>query len=100
MHHLEVYGDNIIMKTQQSSSLIADLEETFANLWRIHIKLNPEKSTFGLSRGQLLGYIITKHGIEANADKILTIAQIGQVNNVKYIQQFMGCLVALSCFMS
>jgi hypothetical protein len=40
--------DDIIVKTRQSSSLIADQEETFANLRRFNIKLNPEKCTFGV----------------------------------------------------
>jgi hypothetical protein len=88
------------MKTQQSSSLIADLEETFANLRRFNIKLNPEKCTFGVPRGKLLGYIITKRGNEANPDKILAITEIGQVRNVKDVQQLTGCLVALSHFVS
>jgi hypothetical protein len=35
------------------------------------------------SLGKLLGYIITNCGIEANPDKIWTIAEIGQVRNVK-----------------
>jgi hypothetical protein len=65
------------MKTRQSSSLIADLKETFANLKRFNIKLNPEKCTFGVPWGKLMGYIITKRGIEANPDKISTIAKIG-----------------------
>jgi hypothetical protein len=62
--------------------------------------LNPNKCTFGVPWGKLLGYIITKHGIEANPDKILAIAKISQVRNVKDIQRLMGCLTALSHFMS
>jgi hypothetical protein len=34
------------MKTMRGDSLTLDLEETFINLWRFNIKLNPEKSTF------------------------------------------------------
>jgi hypothetical protein len=45
--------------------------------------LNLEKCTFGVPRGKLLGYIITKHSIEANPNKILAIADIGQHRNVK-----------------
>jgi hypothetical protein len=45
-HNLEVYADNIVVKTWQSSSLIIDLEETFTNLRNFNIKLNPEKCTF------------------------------------------------------
>jgi hypothetical protein len=49
---LEVYVDNIIVKSGQSSSLITDLEETFNSLRRFNIKLNLEKCTFGVPQGQ------------------------------------------------
>jgi hypothetical protein len=89
------------VKSRKSSSLRnADLEETFNNLKQFNIKLNPEKCTFGVPWGKLLGYIIIKRGIEANPDKILAIAKIGQVRNVKDVQRLMGCLVALNRFMS
>jgi hypothetical protein len=35
-----------------------------------------------------------------NPNKILAIAEIGQVRNVKDVQRLMGCLVALSRFVS
>jgi hypothetical protein len=63
-------------------------------------QLNPEKCTFGVPQGELLGYIITKCGIKANPDKISAITKIGQVRNVKDVQRLMGCPVALSYFMS
>jgi hypothetical protein len=96
--NLEVYVDDIVMKTQQCSSLITDLEETFINLRRFNIRLNPKKSTFVFPRSKLLGYIITKHKIEANPNKISAITKISQVRNVKDIQWLLGCLVALSHF--
>jgi hypothetical protein len=74
--NLEVYVDDMVMKTRHCSSLILDLEETFANLRHFNIKLNSEKCTFGISRGKLLTYIITKRVIEANPDKISAIAEI------------------------
>jgi hypothetical protein len=67
--NLEVYVNDIVVKTQQNNSLIADPEETFANLRRFNIKLNLEKCIFGVPRGKLLGYIITKHDFKANLAK-------------------------------
>jgi hypothetical protein len=46
--NLEVYVNDIIVKTRQSSCLIADPEETFANLRHYTIKLSLEKCTFGV----------------------------------------------------
>jgi hypothetical protein len=98
--NLEVYVDDIIVKYRKSSNLIADLEESFNNLRQFNIKLNSKKCTFEVPRGKLLGYIITERYIEANPDKISAIVEIGQVRNIKDVQWLMGCLAALSCFMS
>jgi hypothetical protein len=59
--------------------------------------LNLKKCTFGVPRGKLLGYIITKRGIEVNPDKISAIAEIDQVRDVQWL---MRCLRALSHFVS
>jgi hypothetical protein len=76
--NLEVYVDDIIMKSRWSNSLIADLEETFNNLRCFNIRMNPEKCTFRVPWGKLLRYIIIEHGIEANPDKISANAEMGQ----------------------
>jgi hypothetical protein len=39
------------------------------------VKLNPEKWVFGVPQGMVLGFIVSKRGIEANPEKIATIAQ-------------------------
>jgi hypothetical protein len=98
--NVEVYVNDIIIKTRWGDSLILDLEETFTNLRRFNIRLNPEKCTFGVPQGKLLGYIITNRGIEANLHKILAITGIVQVRNVKDVQWLIGCLTALSRFVS
>jgi hypothetical protein len=98
-HIPAVYAD-LLQRTNQVDGLILDLEETFTNLRGFNIRLNPEKCTFGVPRGKLLWYIITKRDIEANPDKISTIAEMGQVRNIKDVWRLMGCLAALSHFMS
>jgi hypothetical protein len=98
--NLEAYISNIVVRIWQGSSLIPNMEENFANLRHFNIRLNPEKCTFGVSRGKLLGYIITKPGIEVNPDKISAITLKSQVRNVKDVQWRMGCRVALNHFLS
>jgi hypothetical protein len=48
---MHAYMDDVVVKTKQSSTLLDDLKETFANLRRYHMKLNPEKCTFGVPTG-------------------------------------------------
>ena len=65
--------DDIVVKTKDKATLVQDLEETFANLHKINLKLNPEKCIFGVPSGKLLGFFVSQRGIEANPDKIKAI---------------------------
>ena len=88
------------MKIAQASDLIANLAATFMNLQRFSVKLNPEKCIFGVPKGKLLGYIVSKRGIEANPEIITAISNMGPIRNVKGIQRLTGCLVTLCRFIS
>ena len=72
----EVYVDDIMVKVREERTLIADLEETFANLRKVNIKLNPNKCVFGVPSGKLLGFLVSHRRIEANPDKIKAIEQM------------------------
>ena len=98
--NLKVYIDDIVIKTRRASDLVQDLEETFANLRRYRIKLNPEKCVFEVPSGKLLGFVISERGIEANPEKISAILNLGPISNVKGVQRLTGCLAALSRFIS
>ena len=98
--NVEAYVEDIVIKTKKAPQLVSDLEETFANLRRFNIKLNPEKCVFGVPRGKLLGYIVSEHDIEANPEKISAIINMGPITNVKGVQKLTGCLAALSRFVS
>ena len=71
--NVETYIDDIVVKTRNGSDLINDLQETFSNLQKIQLKLNPAKCTFGLPSGKLLGTLVSHRGIEANPEKIKAI---------------------------
>ena len=71
--NVHVYVDDIIIKTKERSTLMEDISETFANLRRYQMKLNPAKCTFGVPAGRLLGYLVSARGIEANPNKIAAI---------------------------
>jgi hypothetical protein len=81
--NIEAYMDDIVVKTKDKSSLIEDLEETFANLRKINLKLNPGKCVFGIPSGKLLGFFVSQRGIEANPDKIKAIEKIQAPKTVK-----------------
>jgi hypothetical protein len=61
--YVEAYVDDVVVKTRNSETLIADLEETFASSREYHWKLNPNKCVFGVPSGKLLGFIISHRDI-------------------------------------
>jgi hypothetical protein len=48
----------------------------------------------------LLGFIVSERGIEANPEKIAAITSMGPIKDLKGVQRIMGCLTALSRFIS
>jgi hypothetical protein len=58
--NVEAYVDDVVIKTRNSDTLIADLEETFASLRAYRWKLNPNKCVFGVPSRKLLGFIISE----------------------------------------
>jgi hypothetical protein len=97
---VEAYIDDIVVKTRKASDLLSDLETTFKCLRAKGVKLNPEKCVFGVPRGMLLGFIVSERGIEANPEKIAAITNMGPIKDLKGVQRVMGCLAALSRFIS
>jgi hypothetical protein len=70
---VEVYVDDIVVKTRESCSLLENLARVFDKLRATSTKLNPEKCVFGVSAGKLLGFLVSHRGIEANPDKVRAI---------------------------
>jgi hypothetical protein len=58
--------ENIVIKTQKLEDLISDLAETFGNMRKFSMKLNPEKCMFDVPSGKLLRYIVSHCGIDPN----------------------------------
>ena len=85
--NIEVYIDDIVVKTKHAATLIDDLRETFDNLDRYKIKLNPKKCFFGVPGGQVLEYFISARGIEANPLKIKAILDMEPPKNLHQVQQ-------------
>jgi hypothetical protein len=92
--------DDVVIKTRNPDSLIADLEETFSSLRRFWWKLNPTKCVFGVPSGKLLRFIISNRGIKANPVKILAITDMGAPTTIKDVQKLTGCIAALNRFIS
>ena len=94
--NVEAYIDDIVVKSKFKGDLIADLEETFNNLHKNKMMLNPDKCSFGVSSGKLLGYLVSHRGIEANPKKVKAIDDMQSPRNKKEVQKLAGMMAALS----
>ena len=66
---MEVYVDDMLVKSKKSADHIANLGKTFEILRHYKMKLNLAKCTFGVSSGKFLGFMVNNRGIEANLEK-------------------------------
>ncbi|XP_073152040.1 uncharacterized protein [Henckelia pumila] len=98
--NVEVYVDDILVKSQDDVGLLADLKETFSTLRAYQVKLNPEKCVFGVRGGKFLGYMVTERGIEANPEKVQAIRSMFAPRNLQEVQRLAGRIAALSRFIS
>ena len=98
--NVQVYVDDIVIKTKEEDTLLDDLRETFAALKKYTIKLNPTKCVFGVPAGQLLGYLVSARGIEANPEKIQALLKMPAPSKLRDVQQLSGRIAALSRFIS
>ena len=98
--NISAYVDDVVVRSKKREDHIADLRETFANLRKHGLKLNPEKCVFGVRRGKLLGCMITERGIEADPVKIEAIRKMRPPSTKKEVQKLTGRLASLNRFIS
>ena len=97
---MEVYIDDMLVKSTTTELHIAHLSEAFQILRNYNMKLNPAKCAFGVSAGKFLGFIVNHRGIEANPDKIRAMLDMPSPSGIKEVQLLTGRIAALSRFIS
>nr|KYP54649.1 Retrovirus-related Pol polyprotein from transposon 297 family [Cajanus cajan] len=81
--NMEVYVDDMVVKTISATDHASDLAEVFAQIRKHNMRLNPEKCVFGVRGGRFLGFMITSRGIEANPEKCEAIIHMQSPQSVK-----------------
>ena len=71
--NVEVYVDDMLVKSLDKEKHLDDLQETFDTLRQYNMKMNPSKCAFRVSLGKFLGFMVSHRGIKANPDKIQAI---------------------------
>jgi hypothetical protein len=94
------YVDDIVAVSRKKKTQLKDLAETFASMQKAQLKLNQERCVFGVSRGKVLGCLVSVKGIKANPDKIKVIACKKPPRSRKEVQKLTGRIAALNWFMA
>ena len=98
--NVQVYVDDMLVKSLHEVDHLDDLRETFDTLRSFNMKLNPNKCTFGVIAGKFLGFMMSQRGIEVNLEKVRAIMELEPPRTVKEVQSLNGKIAALNRFVS
>jgi hypothetical protein len=98
--NIKAYINDIVVKLEKHGDLLDDLKETFDNMRKFKMMLNPKKCIFGVSSGKLLGYMVSSRGIDANSKKVEVIEKLHPPQTRTEIQKLASMMAALSRFIS
>lgn len=97
---MEVYVDNMLVKSLQAEDHLTHLSEMFDILRKYKMKLNPSKCAFGVSSSKFLGFMVKCRGIKANPNKIRAVIKMEPRQTMKEVQQLTWRIAALNHFVS
>ena len=98
--NVEVYIDDMLVKSKDEANHLDNLKETFGTLRKYNMKLNLSKCVFAVASGKFLGFMVSQRGIEANPNKVKAIIKIQSPKTGKEVQSLTGKVVALNKFVS
>jgi ribonuclease HI len=98
--NVEVYVDDMLVKSIRATKHIEDLRETFRTLRKYKMKLNHMKCAFGVSSGKFLGFMVSQRGIEAKPEKVKAVLEMEAPRTTKQLQRLTGRVAALNRFIS
>ncbi|GJW58008.1 reverse transcriptase domain-containing protein [Tanacetum coccineum] len=98
--NLEVYVDDLVIKSRTEEEVIIDIEEMFKTLGEINMKLNPNKCTFGMREGTFLGYKVDTDRLRVCPDKVEAVLSLPSPKCLNDVQKLNGKLASLNIFLS
>lgn len=98
--NVEVYVNDMLVKSKANIEHLDDLRETFDTLQKYKMKLNPTKCSFGVSLGKFLSFMVSQKGIEANLEKVKVILEMMSPKTMKEVQRLTRRVVALNRIVS
>ena len=98
--NVQVYVDNMLVKSLREDDHLGNLQETFDTLRTYNMKLNLSKCAFGVTAGNFLGFMVSHRGIEVNPEKVRVIMELSPPKTVKEVQSLNDKIAALNRFVS
>ena len=89
-HIVELYLDDLPTHSQWREDHPSHLRDIFLRCRHYNIWLNPHKCDFCVETGHLLGFVVSKDGIQVDPLKIATILALPAPTNLLELQSFQG----------
>ncbi|RVW84025.1 Retrovirus-related Pol polyprotein from transposon 17.6 [Vitis vinifera] len=89
-HTVEVYIDDIVVKSKTREEHVLHLQEVFHLLRKYDMKLNHSKCAFGVSAGKFLGFMVSQRGIEVGPDQVKAVMETPPPRSKKELQRLTG----------
>ena len=97
---MEVYVDDMLIKSRSLEHHLVDLGENFGVTRANKVSINLAKYTFGVANRKFLGFMLMEKGIEVNSMKCKAILEMRSSAMLKEVQRLNDRVVGLSHFMS
>ncbi|GAA0166524.1 hypothetical protein LIER_21660 [Lithospermum erythrorhizon] len=88
--NMEIYADDMLIKSREAEHHEANLRKSFENLRRNKLRLNPDRCVFGVTSEKFVGYMISQRRIEVNPDKIDAVEAMQSPRTQKEAQCLTG----------
>ena len=92
---MEVYVDDMLVKSRCAGSHVKDIRDCFNTLWQYRIKLNPAKYAFDMESGKFLVVMVNHRGIKVNLVKAQAVVDLQPPRTIKELQRLTGMVAAL-----
>ena len=97
---IEVYVDDFIIKSCKILDHLMHTKKFFDHFQHYNMKLNPTKCDFGVTSGKLVGFIVSRRGIELDPSKIKATEDLPPPRTKKEVMSFFWRLNYISRFIA
>lgn len=94
----KVFLDNIIIHSNSNDEHLLHLSEVFKRISSDNLKLKPNKCNLFCKKIKILGYYVSRAGIESDPDKVRAIKEFTTPSNVTELRRFLGMLQCFNKF--